>query len=169
MKKLILTLFLAIGTLFTQAQVNWCDSLSYTAVPGTQLLTLVGNTSLSPNMVDSITWSWAVCDTNMCYSSVGDTAYFQMIQTTDTVKVCYDAYIYFMGATYVCTQCDSMVYDGFSYSWVLMNMGNPTSIKELTLESINDNKMYDLLGRELTEVPVGVMYIRNNKKYIRVK
>ena len=169
MKKLILTLFLAIGTLFTQAQVNWCDSLSYTAVPGTQLLTLVGNTSLSPNMVDSITWSWAVCDTNMCYSSVGDTAYFQMIQPTDTVKVCYDAYIYFMGATYVCTQCDSMVYDGFSYSWVLMNMGNPTGIKELTLESINDNKMYDLLGRELTEVPVGVMYIRNNKKYIRIK
>jgi hypothetical protein len=62
-----------------------------------------------------------------------------------------------------------MVYDGFSYSWVLMNMGNPTGIKEPTLESINDNKMYDLLGRELTEVPVGVMYIRNNKKYIRIK
>ena len=169
MKKLILTLFLAIGTLFTQAQVNWCDSLSYTAVPGTQLLTLVGNSSLSPNMVDSITWSWAVCDTNMCYSSDGDTAYFQMIQTTDTVKVCYDAYIYFMGATYVCTQCDSMAYDGFSYSWVLMNMGNPTSIKELTLESINDNKMYDLLGREVTKAQIGVMYIRNNKKYIIIK
>ena len=169
MKKLILTLFLAIGTLFTQAQVNWCDSLSYTAVPGTQLLTLVGNSSLSPNMVDSITWSWAVCDTNMCYSSAGDTAYFQMIQTTDTVKVCYDAYIYFMGATYVCTQCDSMTYDANSYSWILMNMGNPTSIKELIVNKINDGKMYDLLGRELTEVPVGVMYIRNNKKYIRIK
>ena len=169
MKKLILTLFLAIGTLFTQAQVSWCDSLSYTAVPGTQLLTLVGNTSLSPNMVDSITWSWAVCDTNMCYSSAGDTAYFQMIQPTDTVKVCYDAYIYFMGATYVCTQCDSMVYDGFSYSWVLMNMGNPTAITELELNTNSDGKMYDLLGRELTEVPVGTMYIRNNKKYIRIK
>ena len=168
MKKLILTLFLAIGTLFTQAQVNWCDSLSYTAVPGTQLLTLVGNTSLSPNMVDSITWSWAVCDTNMCYSSVGDTAYFQMIQPTDTVKVCYDAYIYFMGATYVCTQCDSMVYDGFSYSWVLMNMGNPTSIKEL-IDSQMGGRMYDLLGREVTNPQIGQMYIRNNKKYIRVK
>ena len=169
MKKLILTLFLAIGTLFTQAQVSWCDSLSYTAVPGTQLLTLVGNSSLSPNMVDSITWSWAVCDTNMCYSSDGDTAYFQMIQTTDTVKVCYDAYIYFMGATYVCTQCDSMAYDANSYSWVLMNMGNPTGIEELIVDRINDNKMYDLLGRELTEVPIGTIYIRNNKKYIRVK
>ena len=169
MKKLILTLFLAIGTLFTQAQVNWCDSLSYTAVPGTQLLTLVGNTSLSPNMVDSITWSWAVCDTNMCYSSVGDTAYFQMIQPTDTVKVCYDAYIYFMGATYVCTQCDSMVYDGWSNSWMLMNMGNPTSIKELQLNTNNDGKMYDLLGREVIEAQIGQIYIRNNKKYIRVK
>ena len=168
MKKILLVLLVLFG-LQTQAQVSWCDSLSYTTVPGTQLLTLVGNTSLSPNMVDSITWSWQVCDTNMCYGGVGDTAYFQMIQTTDTVKVCYDAYIYFMGATYVCTQCDSMVYDGFSYSWVLMNMGNPTGIKELTLESINDNKMYDLLGRELTETPIGTMYIRNNKKYIRVK
>ena len=167
MKKLLLALLVVIG-LQTQAQVSWCDSLSYTAVPGTQLLTLVGNSSLSPNMVDSITWSWAVCDTNMCYSSVGDTAYFQMIQPTDTVKVCYDAYIYFMGATYVCTQCDSMVYDGFSYSWVLMNMGNPTSIKELIGGQMG-GQMYDLLGRELTEVPVGTIYIRNNKKYIRVK
>ena len=169
MKKLILTLFLAIGTLFTQAQVNWCDSLSYTAVPGTQLLTLVGNSSLSPNMVDSITWSWAVCDTNMCYSSDGDTAYFQMIQTTDTVKVCYDAYIYFMGATYVCTQCDSMAYDGFSYSWVLMNMGNPTAIQEVDLYSKKCLKMFDMLGKEVTKVNIGQMYIRNNKKYIRVK
>ena len=153
----------------TQAQVSWCDSLSYTTVPGTQLLTLVGNSPLSPNMVDSLIWSWSVCDTSTCYSSDGDTAYFQMIQTTDTVKVCYDAYIYFMGATYVCTQCDSMVYDGNSYSWVLINMGNPTAIKELQLNNNNDGKMYDLLGRELTEVPVGVMYIRNHKKYIRVR
>ena len=168
MKKLLLVILVLFGLNQTQAQVSWCDSLSYTAVPGTQLLTLVGNTSLSPNMVDSITWSWAVCDTNMCYSSAGDTAYFQMIQPTDTVKVCYDAYIYFMGATYVCTQCDSMVYDGFSYSWVLMNMGNPTSIKELIGGQMG-GQMYDLLGREVTNPQIGQMYIRNNKKYIRVK
>jgi len=168
MKKILLIIIVLFGLNQTQAQVSWCDSLSYTAVPGTQLLTLVGNTSLSPNMVDSITWSWAVCDTNMCYSSVGDTAYFQMIQPTDTVKVCYDAYIYFMGATYVCTQCDSMVYDGFSYSWVLMNMGNPTSIKELIGGQLG-GQMYDLLGREVTNPQIGQMYIRNNKKYIRVK
>ena len=168
MKKILLIIIVLFGLNQTQAQVSWCDSLSYTAVPGTQLLTLVGNTSLSPNMVDSITWSWAVCDTNMCYSRDGDTAYFQMIQTTDTVKVCYDAYIYFMGATYVCTQCDSMAYDANSYSWVLMNMGNPTSIKELIGGQMG-GQMYDLLGREVTNPQIGQMYIRNNKKYIRVK
>ena len=168
MKKILLIIIVLFGLNQTQAQVSWCDSLSYTAVPGTQLLTLVGNSSLSPNMVDSITWSWAVCDTNMCYSSVGDTAYFQMIQPTDTVKVWYDAYIYFMGATYVCTQCDSMIYDGFSYSWVLMNMGNPTSIKELIGGQMG-GQMYDLLGREVTNPQIGQMNIRNNKKYIRVK
>ena len=168
MKRILLVLLVLFGLNQTQAQVSWCDSLSYTAVPGTQLLTLVGNSSLSPNMVDSLIWSWSVCDTSTCYSSDGDTAYFQMIQTTDTVKVCYDAYIYFMGATYVCTQCDSMIYDGFSYSWILLNMGNPTSITELISGQMG-GQMYDLLGRELTEVPVGVMYIRNNKKYIRVK
>ena len=168
MKKLLLIIIVLFGLNQTQAQVSWCDSLSYTTVPGTQLLTLVGNTSLSPNMVDSITWSWAVCDTNMCYSSVGDTAYFQMIQTTDTVKVCYDAYIYFMGATYVCTECDTLVYDGWSNSWMLLNMGNPTSIKELIGGQIG-GQMYDLLGREVTNPQIGQMYIRNNKKYIRIK
>jgi hypothetical protein len=46
-------------------------------------------------------------------------------------------------------------------------MGNPTAIKEIILEINNDSKIYDLLGRELTEVPVGEMYIRNRKLYIR--
>ena len=43
----------------------------------------------------------------------------------------------------------------------------PTSINELTFNRVNDNKIYDLLGRELTEIPVGKLYIRNNKLYIK--
>jgi len=43
---------------------------------------------------------------------------------------------------------------------------NPTSINELTFDRVNDNKIYDLLGKELNEIPVGTMYIRNNKLYI---
>ena len=101
----------------------------------------------------------------MCYSGSGQTATFQNILSTDTVKVCYDLYIYFMGATYICTDCDSLVYDANSYSWILLNIGNPTSINELTLEIINDNKIYDMLGRELSYIPTGTMYIQNRKIY----
>ena len=164
MKKILLVLLVALG-LQTQAQINYCDSLSYTTLPQ-QTLTVIGNSSLS-NMVDSITWSWQACNSTMCYAGSGTTVSFQNILSTDTVKVCYDAYIYFMGATYVCTDCDSLVYDMNLYSWVLLNMGNPTGIKELIVDKINDNKMYDLLGREIFEVPIGTIYIKNRKKYIK--
>jgi hypothetical protein len=68
-----------------------------------------------------------------------------------------------MGTPYVCSNCDSLIFSGGS--WVLLT-NTPTSINEFTLETINNNKIYDLLGRELTEVPVGTMYIRNQKLYI---
>ena len=48
-------------------------------------------------------------------------------------------------------------------------MSNTTGVNELQFTWEDDGKIYDLIGRELTEVPVGVMYIRNQKKYIRTK
>ena len=168
MKKILLALLVSLG-LQTQAQINYCDSISYTVVQGTQTLTTMGDAASFINMVDSIVWSWQACNATMCYSGYGDTATFTNILPTDTVKVCYDAYIYYDSSIYICSQCDSLVYDANSYSWVLLNMGNPTGISELIINKINDNKIYDLLGRELIEAPRGVMYIRNNKKYMRIK
>jgi len=43
----------------------------------------------------------------------------------------------------------------------------PTNIEELVIEKFNDNKIYDLQGRELNEIPVGKMYIKNGKLYIK--
>ena len=166
MKKLLLALLVVIG-LQTQAQVSWCDSLSYTVVPGTQLLTVIGNSSLSPNMVDSMTWSWQTCNAGLCFGGSGDTSSFPSIAITDTVKLCYDAIISFMGATYVCTDCDTLIYDGFAYSWMLMNMGNRLTINEQQSNTINDSKIYDILGRELFYIPTGKMYIQNRKLKIR--
>jgi len=168
MKKLLVVLLVSLG-LQTQAQINYCDSLSYTVVQGTQTLMATGDASPIINMVDSIEWSWSACNATMCYIGSGDTALFTSILPTDTVKLCYDAYIYYDSSIYVCTDCDSLVYDGFSYSWVLMNMGNPTAIQEVDLYSKRCLKMFDVLGRELLEAPIGTMYIRNNKKYIKVK
>ena len=168
MKRILLALLVVIG-LQTQAQVSWCDSLSYITVPGTQTLTATGNASSLLNLADSVIWSWSACNTSTCYTGSGNPATFASILTTDTVKLCYDAFIYFDTMTYICTDCDSLVYDGWSTSWMLMNMGNPTGIEELTTNEIIDNKIYDVFGRELLTAPIGQMYIQNRKKYIKLR
>lgn len=40
-------------------------------------------------------------------------------------------------------------------------------IEELKRSIIMDNKIYDMFGRELKEVPIGQIYIRNRKKFIK--
>ena len=105
MKKILLALLVVIG-LQTQAQVSYCDSLSYTVVPGSQTLIATGNASPLLNLADSVVWSWSACNSSTCYTGSGNPATFASILTTDTVKLCYAAFIYFMGATYVCTDCD---------------------------------------------------------------
>lgn len=161
MKKLIIALLVLLG-LQTQAQINYCDSISYTT-SSTMSYPFIATGDASPfiNAVDSIEWSWSVCNSSMCYTGSGAIASFGQVITTDTLKVCYDAYIYIMGATYVCTDCDSLIYDG--NSWVLYNMGNTTAIYEIEPNTISNDKIYDLLGRELECIPKGKMYIRNNR------
>ena len=147
-----------------QQQNFSCDSISYFVDQG-----IYFNTNLVDNYnnPDSSMISWSVCNTSTCYTGEGTFAAFPMIQPTDTLKVCYDAYLYYGNAMEVCNQCDSMVYSQGSGQWVLYNyQGNTTGISELEITRLNDNKIYDMLGRELTEIPLGTMYIRNQKLYI---
>jgi hypothetical protein len=52
----------------------------------------------------------------------------------------------------------------FGYQAIeVFSKSTTTLINEITQEKINDNKIYDLLGRELKKVPVGTIYIRNQK------
>ena len=161
MKKLIIILLVSLG-LHSQAQINYCDSVSYTTLPQ-QTLTVMGDSSPLSNMIDSISWNWQACNSSVCYMGTGSLTTFPGILPTDTVKLCYDAYIYLMGYTYACTSCDSLIYDGSS--WVLFNVSNPTSIIDMKYNYIGDGKAYDLLGRELKYIPTGTMYIRNNRLY----
>jgi len=150
--------------LLMQQQNFSCDSISYFVDQG-----IYFNTNLVDNYnnPDSSMISWSVCNTSTCYTGEGTFAAFPMIQPTDTLKVCYDAYLYYGNAMEVCNQCDSMVYSQGSGQWVLYNyQGNTTGISELEITRLNDNKIYDMLGRELTEIPLGKMYIRNQKLYI---
>ena len=155
----------------TTAQVSPCDSISYTITSSTNtnILQLDGVISgVCPVNFPCVVqdWSWTVCDDALCFFDNGQTAYFQQFNTSDTLKVCLTTIIDYMGATYSCLeQCDSLVFG--PNGWMLMNMGNPLAINDLQLNLISDGKIYDMLGRELNEVPLGTMYIRNQKIYIR--
>ena len=170
MKRILLAVLVLIG-LQTQAQVSPCDSISYTITSSanTNILQLDGVISgVCPVNFPCVVqdWSWTVCDDALCFFDNGQTAYFQQFNTSDTLKVCLTTIIDYMGATYSCLeQCDSLVFG--PNGWMLMNMGNPLAINDLQLNIINDGKMYDMLGRELFEVPKGTIYIKNRKKFIR--
>ena len=94
--------------------------------------------------------------------------YFPQVTTSDTLKVGYDVYLYENGVVEVCSMEEWLVFDQNSFSWVLLNM-IPTSINELTFNKINNNKIYDLMGRELSYIPRGTMYIQNRKLKINKK
>jgi hypothetical protein len=169
MKKILMILMVSLG-LQTQAQMNVCDSLSYTVIQGLPLMVYMEANGIS-NMVDSIEWNTTACNTLTCYTPQGNNPYsFPSISMTDTVKFCYDAYVYTQNQMIVCSHCDSLIFDYNDSTYVLFSMqGNPTGIEELTNNEIIDNKIYDVFGRELLTAPIGQMYIQNRKKYIKLR
>ena len=168
MKKVLLALLVSLG-LQTQAQQPapyfCCDSITYWTDQGQGLFVGLDTSNIIHNP-DSMTVSWQVCNANMCYVGDGINAYFGQIVTTDTIKVGYDIYIYENGVLEICSIEEWLIFDGTN--WVLYNM-NTVGINELQFTWEDDGIMYDMVGRKLIEVKVGQMYIRNNKKYIRVR
>ena len=166
MKKLLLVLLVSLG-LQTQAQQATpyfcCDSISYWT-DQSQGFNVGLDTSGIIHNPDSMSILWQVCNSNMCYSGDGMYAYFGQILTTDTVKVCYDVMIWESGVMEVCTRCDWLTFDQNSFTWILYNM-NTVGVNELQFTWEDDGKIYNLIGKELKEVPVGTIYIRNRKLY----
>ena len=162
MKKLLLILLMALG-LQAKPQINYCDSISYTTSSTINYPLVVSGVA---NIPGAVSWNWTVCNSTLCYSSSGVNASFGQVSLTDTLKVCYDVLIDINGMTYACSRCDSLVYNPNSYQWEPMS-AQPVGIAELELNTIDDGKMYDLLGREIFEVPIGSIYIKNRKKFIR--
>jgi len=141
-----------------------CDSITYWTDQGQGLFVGLDTTSIIHNP-DSIDVLWSVCNTGTCYSGSGIDAFFGQITTSDTIKVCYDVMLYTSNTLEVCTHCDSLVFNQNTFSWMLFSMNNPVNIFEIE-NKINNNKMYDLYGREILR-PKG-LYIQNNKvKYVR--
>jgi hypothetical protein len=163
MKKLLFILLLFV--LETKAQIIPCDSISYSTTSTINYPLIVsGNISGLSNMVDTIIWNWSVCNSTMCYSESGANASFGQVYLTDTLKVCYDVLIDINGLSYTCSDCDTLIYNPNLYQWELSS--RPLEIIELESNIINDNRMYDLLGRELFTIHNRRIYIKNGKKYI---
>ena len=166
-KRILFILLAALG-LQTQAQVNYCDSISYSTSSTLNYPFGVAGSISTLDTTATTSWIWTVCNSSLCYSSSGQWAYFPQVSPTDTLKVCYDVIIDINGMTYACFGCDTLVYNPNSYQWEVTS-AQPLSFAELELElnTPNNGKMYDLLGRELLEAPKGMIYIKNRKKYIR--
>ena len=175
MKKLLVVLLVSLG-LQTQAQQSapyfCCDSISYWTDQG-QGLSVGLDTSGIVHDADTIEVLWTVCNSTMCYAGQGMYAFFGQIMTSDTIKVCYDALITEANSMETCSRCDSLVFDQNTYTWVLFNMGNPVGLPGFVIEEDGvrwwNDVIYDMQGRELKEIPVGVMYIKGGKINLRRK
>ena len=163
MKKILLILLALVG-LKSQAQVMYCDSISYTTTSTINFPFIVSGSI--PNIPGTVTWDWQVCNTSLCYAGSGQNASFGQVCLTDTLKVCYDVTIDINGFTYVCSGCDSLVYNPNTYQWEKIT-AQPLTVMEIKSNTIDNNKTYDLLGREIFEIPIGTIYIKNRKKYIK--
>lgn len=147
MKKLI-AIFLLCST-YINAQTI-CDSISYNIGSGQELI-LMGVNSSS----DSVNFQWGVCYNQICVSASGDTVVFGDVDIFDTVKVCLN-----ISPQWLCDECQDLVF--INGSWQLV--GVITHVNEIKLIP-RDNKIYDLLGRELKYTPIGTIYIKNGRLY----
>ena len=165
MKKIIVILIMFLG-LESQAQTDWCDSISFSVLPNTNgvFSVMIETTDSLDNYCDTVDVAWAVCNMQLCFNGFGAFYSFPIIQTTDTVKVCYSAYIMNIPQpTISCYDvCEWIVYNGTE--WVEWN--NVLSVNEVPLRPVN-NKSYDIMGREMFYIPNGIIYIKNRKKYIK--
>ena len=77
-------------------------------------------------------------------------------QENDTITTC----MYAVSSLLVC--CITFMFNGASWC----RLYNVTNIQESHSNTIKQNKIYDILGRELKEVPRNKLYIKNNKIYL---
>ena len=179
MKKVLLALLVSLG-LQTQAQITLCDSnMTYTIGSQYQLeiaIPITGNSLPMMAPLYAVTYGGqTMMGEDSCFSNACTHIVYNYNPLTgmpyDTITTCI-SYTLTDTLGYVDTMscCFNQVWDG--QAWMRMaNMGTPTAILEyecqLGCSCCRSNIAYDMLGRELTEIPVGTMYIRNQKLYMQ--
>ena len=172
MKKVLLALLVVVG-LQTQAQITLCDSnMTYTIGSQMQLevaIPVTGNSlpMMAPlyavtygngNMLAEDSCFSGPC-THMIYNYNPNGTYYDTLETCISYTVT-DT----MGYVDTLMCCFEQYWNGQFWQKVF----NTNGIEELTIDRVNDDKIYDLQGRELNEVPTGSMYIRRRKLYVNL-
>tara|TARA_B100001094_G_C17947761_1_gene678917 strand:+ start:280 stop:816 length:537 start_codon:yes stop_codon:yes gene_type:complete len=176
MKRILLAVLVLFG-IQTQAQITLCDSnMTYTTGSQYQLeiaFPITGNSLPFMAPIYAITYGGqTTLGEDSCFSQPCNHIVYNYNPTTgmpyDTITTCL-SYTLTDSLGYVDTMscCFNQVWDG--QAWLRMaNMGTPTAILELEVTRLNDNIMYDMLGRELIKAPIGVMYIQNRKLKLKL-
>jgi hypothetical protein len=166
----------------SQAQITLCDSnMTYTIGSQYQLEIAIPQTGNSlPVMAPLYAVTYGGQTTlgqDSCFSQPCNHTVYNYNPTTgmpyDTITTCL-SYTLTDSLGYVDTMscCFNQVWDG--QAWLRMsNMGTPTGLPGFVIEEEGvrwwNNVMYDMMGREITEAPIGTMYIRGGKLYMRKK
>ena len=107
--------------------------------------------------------NWSITDTiDVKVHLVNDSA---ILPNGNSINCLFEDQLYWKIDTYP---------SGTPYGWWTFIHNTPgvdytetAGIEELKRSIIMDNKIYDMFGRELKEVPIGQIYIRNRKKFIK--
>ena len=159
MKRILLAVLVLIG-LQTQAQlVSPCDSIDIVGSQSQVSMEVMSGVNMySPlYMVTTTSFGYVLGEDSLSWTHY---AYPIMAIGTDTIITCI-SYAYGVDTLNCCVE---FYWNGQSWEKVF----NTNSIEELTIDRVNDDKIYDLQGRELNEVPTGSMYIRRRKLYVNL-
>ena len=134
--------------------------------------------------------TWSICDDNLCYIAGGPYSDLNGSGTTAQQQISYtfptDACLTFKiedsygdgmccnygNGSYLVTDANGTVLaSGGNFDdkeEVMFRTGNNTvGLNEISSIETIDNRMFDVLGRELFHIPIGTIYIKNRKKFIR--
>ena len=86
---------------------------------------------------------------------------------SDTITTCIDYSLTdaSTGTVETLNCCFDQIWNPTTQFWVTVS--GSVGIEELDVEAASDHKIYDLMGRELSEAPIGQVYIQNKKQYFR--
>tara|TARA_R110000751_G_scaffold38545_4_gene92466 strand:+ start:21 stop:533 length:513 start_codon:yes stop_codon:yes gene_type:complete len=169
MKKLLVVLLVSLG-LQTQAQTTICDSIIIDLYWDQEILTVEPISDMYTPVYMLTFADNLILGSDSCLQFSGSSCLHVVLNPglADTLTTCV-SYITWFNQPDTLNCCFNLAWDVDSLRWARVNnTDSPMGIEELTFNNIQNNKIYDLQGRELNKIPTGSMYIRNRKLYINL-